>query len=101
MVLLVIESGAATAQSESSADIHRALLVFGGKFWQPSAMSENLRGLRFSKGVQRFIYRRTTTATSAGDVTRPIATEDHNGNGRMVSSAHGYYDPYIYSVIVK
>jgi hypothetical protein len=96
MVLLVIDSRAGTAQSESSADIHRALLVFGGKFWQPSGMSENLRGLGFSKGVQRFIYRGTTTATNAGDVTRPIATEDHNGNWWMVSSAHGYCDPYIY-----
>jgi hypothetical protein len=39
-------------------------------------VSENFRGLGFPKGVQWYIYRGTTIATCAGDVTRSVATED-------------------------
>jgi hypothetical protein len=39
-------------------------------------VSENFRGLGFPKDVQWYIYRGTTIATCAGDVTRSVATED-------------------------
>jgi hypothetical protein len=51
--------------------------------------------------AQQFIYRVTTIATSMGDVTRPVAIEDHSGNEKMRSSTRGYYDSYIYSAIVN
>jgi hypothetical protein len=44
--------------------------IFGRKFWQPVGVSERLRGLRFAKAAQRFIYRRITVATGIGDVSR-------------------------------
>jgi hypothetical protein len=36
-----------------------------------------------------------------GDVTRPIATQDHSSNERLTSSARWYCDLYIYSTIMK
>jgi hypothetical protein len=64
-------------------------------------MSENLWGLGLPKGVQRFIYRGTTTVMGAGEVTSPIATKNLSGNEWMTSLACGYCDSYIYSTIMK
>jgi hypothetical protein len=60
--------------------------IFSGKFGQLDGVSESLRGLGFAKTAQRFIYRGTTVATSIGDVSRAIATENHSSNGWLPSS---------------
>jgi hypothetical protein len=54
-----------------------------------------------AKVMQLLIYMGTTSATNKGDVIRPVATKDHSSNERLPSSACCYYDPYIYSVILK
>jgi hypothetical protein len=52
--------------------------IFGRKFWQPNGLSESLWELGFAKTTQWFIYRGTIVATSISDVSRAIATENHN-----------------------
>jgi hypothetical protein len=59
--------------------------IFGRKFWWPDGVCEGLRGLGFAEDAQRFIYRGTTVATSIGDVSRAIATENLSSKGRLPS----------------
>jgi hypothetical protein len=75
--------------------------IFGGKFWQPDGVSESLWRLGLAKGTQWFIYRATTSAMGTGDVSSPVSIEDHSSDGRLPSLAHCYYDPYIFSPIIK
>jgi hypothetical protein len=60
---------------------------FGGKFCQHDGVSESLRGLGFAKVMQRFIYRRIAVATGISDISRAVATKNHNSNGWLPSSA--------------
>jgi hypothetical protein len=74
--------------------------IFSQKFWHPDGVSESLRELRFVKVAQRFIYIGSTVAMGIGDVSRAIATENHNSDGRLPSSAR-WCDSYIYIIILK
>jgi hypothetical protein len=61
--------------------------IFGGKFWQPNTVSESLRRLGFTMVVQLFIYRRITVEMDISDISRAVATENHNSNGWLPSAA--------------
>jgi hypothetical protein len=49
----------------------------------------------FPKGAEWFIYTATIVVTAVGEVTSPVATKDHSGNGWMTSLACGYCHSYI------
>jgi hypothetical protein len=55
--------------------------IFGTKFWPPDGTSESLRELGFAKAAQRFIYRIIIVAMGIDDVSKAIASENHNSNG--------------------
>jgi hypothetical protein len=91
-----LDNGAVSGEVDDSTSSRE---IFGRKLWLPDGVSDKLRGLGFAIAAQWFIYRGTTLAMGTGDISRPVATEDHNSDGQLPSLAHCYYDPYIYIYI--